>query len=149
MAYIETLPSLICGLLLAIKDLRHFLVPRTWVAIGSINQLAVFVLVAIIRRDPAEALLPLCYAIFTTTVQFVLYRFRQGTFGLGDVTASFMISQAVGAFGLMSYLFWWLIMGALGILWIVLWQVLHGVGRFTKAPFVPVIVVSAVIASLL
>lgn len=149
MAYIETLPSLICGLLLAIKDLRHFLVPRTWVAIGSTSQLAVFMLVAVIRRDPAEALLPLCYEILTATVQFALFQFRQGTFGLGDVTASFTVSQAVGAFGLMSYLVWWLVMSGLGILWIALWQVLNGVSKSTRAPFVPVIVISAIIASLL
>ncbi|MBB2954910.1 prepilin signal peptidase PulO-like enzyme (type II secretory pathway) [Bifidobacterium commune] len=149
MAYIETLPSLICGLLLAIKDLRHFLVPRTWVAIGSMSQFAVFVLVAVIRCDPAEAFLPLCYAILTATVQFVLSRFRQETFGLGDVTASFMMAQAVGAFGLMAYLFWWLIMSGLGILWIAFWQVMHSVSKATKAPFVPVIVISAIIASLL
>lgn len=149
MAYIETLPSLICGLFLAIKDIRHFLVPRAWVAIGTLSQLAVFALVGVIRRDPTEVYLPLCYAIFTSVIQFALFRFKRGTFGLGDITASFMMSQAVGSFGLMPYLLWWFVMSALGILWIALWRLLHSAEEPTKAPFVPVIVTSAIIASLL
>ncbi|WEV64743.1 prepilin peptidase [Bifidobacterium sp. ESL0732] len=151
MAYIAVLPSLIFGLALAVEDIRRFRVPRTWVAIGVLIQLAVFLALAIVERNPAKALLPLGYALLSAAIQFLLSRFKPGALGFGDVTASFLIGLAVGSFDLMPYLYWWLLMGVLGLLWIHLYPKLahHSSANSRKAPFVPVITASAIIAILL
>ncbi|WEV47500.1 prepilin peptidase [Bifidobacterium sp. ESL0690] len=148
MAYIAALPSLICGLALVVEDIRHFRVPRTWVAIGVLTQLAVFLALSIIERNPAKVLLPLLYALLSAAIQFLLSRIKPGALGFGDVTASFLVGLAVGSFGLMPYLYWWLLMGALGLLWIPVYPKLIK-NSSHKAPFVPVIVASAIIAILL
>ncbi|WEV68665.1 prepilin peptidase [Bifidobacterium sp. ESL0775] len=151
MAYIAVLPSLICGLALAVEDIRRFRVPRTWVALGVLIQLAVFLALALIERNPVKVLLPLGYALLSAVIQFVLSRLKPGALGFGDVTTSFLIGLAIGSFGLMPYLYWWLLMGALGLLWIPLYPQLAKLSSSpsSKAPFVPVIVPSAIIAVLL
>ncbi|WEV52356.1 peptidase A24 [Bifidobacterium sp. ESL0704] len=152
MAYIAALPSLICGLALALEDIRRFRVPRAWVALGVLIQLAVFLGLAIVERNPAKALLPLGYALLSAFIQFLLSRLKPGALGFGDVTASFLDGLAVGSFGLMPYLYWWLLMGVLGLLWILLWPKIAkplSPTHSSKAPFVPVIVFAGIIAALL
>lgn len=151
MAYIAALPSLICGLALVIEDIRRFRVPRAWVAIGVLTQLAVFLALSIIERNPAKVLLPLGYAVLSAAIQFMLSRLKPGALGFGDVTTSFLVGLAVGSFGLMPYLYWWLAMGVLGLLWIPLYPKLtqRSPANSRKAPFVPVIVFSSIIAVLL
>lgn len=145
MAYIAVLPSLICGLALALEDIRHFRVPRMWVAAGTLIQLMVFLAFSIIEHNPAKVLLPLGYAVLSAAIQFLLSQLKPGALGFGDVTASLLVGLAVGSFGLMPYLYWWLLMGALGLLWIFLWSKLVN-HRISKVPFVPVIILSAIIA---
>ncbi|WEV74707.1 peptidase A24 [Bifidobacterium sp. ESL0798] len=148
MAYIAALPSLICGLALALEDIRRFHVPRAWVALGVLIQLAVFLALSIVEHNPAKTLLPLGYAALSAAIQYLLSRLKPGALGFGDVTASFLAGLTVGSFGLMPYLYWWLLMGALGLLWILLWPKLAK-SSSPKAPFVPVIVLAAIIAVLL
>ncbi|MDF7665151.1 peptidase A24 [Bifidobacterium sp. ESL0745] len=156
MAYIAVLPSLICGLALALEDIRRFRVPRTWVATGVLTQLAVFLAFSVFEHNPAKVLLPLGYALFSAAIQFLLSRLKPGALGFGDVTASFLTGLAIGSFGLMPYLYWWLLMGVLGLLWIPLYPKLvkpstskPSSSPSSKAPFVPVIVTSAIIAAFL
>ncbi|MDF7641555.1 peptidase A24 [Bifidobacterium sp. ESL0784] len=149
MAYIAVLPSLICGLTLVIEDIRRFRVPRTWVALGALIQLAIFLALSIVEHNPAKILLPLGYAALSAAIQYLLSRLKPGALGFGDVTASFLTGFAVGSFGLMPYLYWWLLMGALGLLWIPLYPKLAKPTNSRKAPFVPVIVFAGIIASLL
>ncbi|WEV42574.1 peptidase A24 [Bifidobacterium sp. ESL0682] len=145
MAYIAVFPSLICGLMLVVEDIRRLRVPRTWVAFGTLIQFVVFLILAIVECNPAKVLLPLGYAALSAAIQFLLSRLKPGALGFGDVTASFLTGLAVGSFGLMSYLYWWLFMGALGLLWIFIWPRFVNNGA-RKAPFAPVIVFSAIAA---
>ncbi|WEV59795.1 peptidase A24 [Bifidobacterium sp. ESL0728] len=151
MAYIAALPSLICGLALVVEDIRRFRVPRTWVTLGVLAQFAVFLAFSIIERNPAKVLFPLGYAALSAAIQFLLSRLKPGALGFGDVTASFLAGLAVGSFGLMSYLYWWLLMSTIGLLWIHLYPKFVETSSTNphKAPFVPVIVTSAIIATFL
>ncbi|WEV65141.1 peptidase A24 [Bifidobacterium sp. ESL0764] len=152
MAYIAALPSLLCGLALVVEDIRRFRVPRTWVLLGVLSQFAVFLVLAIVERNPAKVLMPLGYALLSAAIQFLLSRLKPGALGFGDVTASFLVGLAVGSFGLMLYLYWWLTMGALGLLWLLLWPRIVKPSFPTnspKAPFVPVIVFAGILAALL
>ncbi|WEV68184.1 prepilin peptidase [Bifidobacterium sp. ESL0769] len=148
MAYIAALPSLICGLALVVEDIRRFRVPRTWVVTGVLIQLVFFIALSIIERNPAKVLLPLGYALLSAAIQFLLSRLKPGALGFGDVTTSFLVGLAVGSFGLMPYLYWWLLMGALGLLWIPLYPKLIKHSSH-KAPFVPIIVFAGIIATLI
>lgn len=142
MYYLLVLPSLLCGLILSREDARTHTVPRLWVLAGFLVQLAVLAVAAGLTHDIRLAALPPCYGLAAGAIQLLLAHIKRGTLGFGDVTATAMAGQAVGVFGLETFLIWWLMMGVLGLFWTGMWNA-HGV---RKAAFVPVIVCSAAIA---
>ncbi|KFJ02987.1 prepilin peptidase [Bifidobacterium subtile] len=152
MSYFAMLPSLLCGILLAIEDLRTRRVPRIWVAFGMVTQCAAFIIYGASHGRPWGFLAALSYAVAAALLQWLLSSLRPGSLGFGDVTCAALVGQAVGWLGLMAFLSWWLLMGVVGLLWIGGW---HVRSRFShapapiRAPFVPVIVISGVCAALL
>ncbi|PLS26484.1 prepilin peptidase [Bifidobacterium parmae] len=152
MPYLYCLPGLICGVALAVEDVRRRRVPRTWVAVGCGSQLAADFAWAAMSNDFFTVLQALLFTVLCAGVQLLLALAKPGALGLGDVTAMLPPGLAVGAYGLIHVAFWWLAMGVLGIVFVALWTRLdpqRGTPCAGKAPFVPVIVVSGVIAVLL
>ncbi|MBW3079999.1 prepilin peptidase [Bifidobacterium saguinibicoloris] len=151
MPYLYCLPGLICGLALAAEDVRRRRVPRTWVAAGCLVQLAADVVWAVMANDFFVVLQAMLFAVLCAGVQLLLALAKPGAVGLGDVTAMLPLGLAVGAYGLFHVVTWWVCLGLLGFLFVALWTRFdpqrHG-AYAGKVPFVPVIVVSAVVAVL-
>ncbi|KFI97367.1 prepilin peptidase [Bifidobacterium stellenboschense] len=152
MPYLYCLPGLICGIALAVEDVRRRRVPRAWVAAGCGSQLAADLVWAAMANDFFTVLQALLFTALCAGVQLLLALARPGALGLGDVTAMLPLGLAVGAYGLIHVAVWWLAMGVLGIVFVALWTRLdpqRGTPYAGRTPFVPVIVVSGVIAVLL
>ncbi|WP_163226851.1 hypothetical protein [Bifidobacterium choloepi] len=162
-------PSLLCGLAVAASDIRRRLVPRRWIAAGVACQLIVLLVVALADTPAgttettaigvaegdasgvtgtilATVLVPACWGVAAGLLQWMLALARPGALGFGDVTASAMCGVAVGVFGAVVFARWWLLMGLLGLACLATW---HRVARSPGMPFVPVIVLSAVLSVVL
>lgn len=151
MPYLYCLPSLLCGLALAVEDVRRRRVPRAWVAVGCLAQLTADLVWAAIANDFFTVLQALLFAGLCAGVQLLLALARPGALGLGDVTAMLPLGLAVGAYGLLHVVLWWLAMGLLGLAFVPLWTRLDPQRRTPhagKVPFVPVIVAGALAAVL-
>lgn len=168
MTYLAVLPSLLCGLVLCGTDLRWRRVPRAVVAVGVMFQVVVFALPVISGGYAWPAVVNAAYGVLAGSIQFTLALARPGSLGFGDVTASILIGQAVGSFGINIFVLWWLVMGGGGLVWLRLWSRWPwlrsmctardptmdsgGVPPDTppkppgSAPFVPVIVTAGIIA---
>lgn len=149
MPYLYCLPGLLCGLALAVEDMRRRRVPRVWVAAGCGVQLAADLLWAAMANDFFMLLEALLFTALCFCVQLLLALAKPGALGLGDVTAMLPLGLAVGAYGLVHVAAWWLAMGVLGLAFVAAWT------RFDpqratpyagRVPFVPVIVAAAVVA---
>lgn len=147
MDYLLALPSLLCGIALSLEDIRTRSVPRSWVLAGVSLQFVVLTMAAFVFNEARLALLPPCYGLSAALIQYALSSMAHGSLGFGDVTASAMIGQAVGVFGMEAFLLWWTIMAVIGLSSI-------GLRRATKVkdtamPFVPVLFISALMAVIL
>ena len=131
-------------------DLRRRTVPRRLVAAGIAAQLAVWRLLAWTGADPASPLRAAAGLVCGSGVQLVLALVRPGALGFGDVTASALVGCVVGAFGAVTFVRWWLLMGVCGLLWLAIWPryAKRRPGVDARAPFVPVIVAAGVFAVL-
>lgn len=145
------LPSLICGLAMSFEDVRRRRVPRLWVALGALAQLVALLGWAVVANSFFTLIQALLFAGLCAVLQLALALIRPGALGLGDVTATAVMGLAVGAYGLSAVVVWWLFMGAMGLAFLTLWTRFDP-QRHTryrgKAPFAPVIVISAVLAVL-
>ena len=151
MSCLALLPSLVCGTALCVEDVRRRRVPRVWVALGCVGQLAADVVAALLDNDLSLVPQALLFALLAAVLQCALALARPGALGFGDVTCTLMTGLGVGLAGFTAMLVWWLAMGALGAAWMALWI------RFDpqsdtpyagKVPFVPVIVVAGLLAAL-
>lgn len=146
MTYLLALPSLLCGLAVAVEDVRSRRVPRHWIAAGCAAQLLVLVIVAVAGGEYALPLRAAGFAAASAALQCALALCRPGALGFGDVTCTLMMGVAVGAHGLDGVLAWWLAMGVLGMAWIAAWR-RFGFQRGTpRIPFAPAIVAAAAVA---
>jgi leader peptidase (prepilin peptidase)/N-methyltransferase len=153
MAYFCLLPSLICGCLLSVEDILTRRVPRSWVVAGMLTQCTALIAYGIGSGRPWGFVVALSYALLAAAMQLALSYLRPDSLGLGDVTSTAMAAQAVGWFGFVVFVQWWLIMGVGGLLWIVCWHCLARsrkpkrgplAAKWHSIPFVPVIVISAI-----
>ncbi|KFJ05948.1 peptidase A24A, prepilin type IV [Bifidobacterium tsurumiense] len=157
MAYIAVSPSLLCGLALCYYDLRTRTVPRIWVCIGVLVQLVVFLSTTVMPAFHAgSATLPrlamtLLLASISVSVQLALALCKPGALGLGDVTCTGLIALAVGWFGLLTIVTWWVFMGFIGLFWMLAWPRFphNDTAYASRVPFVPVIVTAAFCALLI
>ena len=65
------------------------------------------------------------------------------------MTVTLLMGLAVGTAGLWGVVVWWLAMGVLGLVWMLLWRRFDWQGDTPyagKVPFAPVIVVAATVA---
>nr|WP_125979180.1 peptidase A24 [Bifidobacterium goeldii] len=150
MVYLMLLPGLICGLALCVEDMRARRIPRLWVALGFVAQIATIAAYAIAVNDMFIIVQALLFAILSTLIQLGLAMIKPGSLGFGDVTCMIVIGLAPGMFGLTAVVMWWLSMGALGILWLAIWphvsKHVHSTRLRKKTPFAPVIVLAAIVA---
>ena len=151
MSCLALTPSLICGIAVAAEDVRRRRVPRAWIALGCVGQLAADLVVALLSNDLFLVVQALLFALLAAVLQCALALARPGALGFGDVTCTLMTGLGVGLAGFTAMLVWWLAMGLLGLAWMALWI------RFDpqsdtpyagKVPFVPVIVVAGLLAVL-
>lgn len=134
---------------MCVEDVRHRRVPRAWVAAGSLAQLLALIVAAVVGNNAFVILQSLLFALLCAAVQGALALIRPGALGFGDVTCTFVVGLAVGMFGLLAVVWWWLAMGVFGLLWMAGWQRFDPQKRTPyrgKVPFVPVIVIAAVAA---
>ena len=80
----------------------------------------------------------LLLGIGSALLQLILALIKPGHLGFGDVTCTLLIGLGVGRFGITATACWWLFMGAIGLLLLV---IQHGRGK-DSIPFAPAIVVS-------
>lgn len=150
MPYLFTLPGLLCGLALSIEDVRCRRVPVRWVLCGALLQLATDCAYGVVSNDLFVVLQALLFTVLCCLVQFALALMVPKSLGFGDVTALVPMGLAVGLFGLLPVLVWWVAMGVLGIAWIALWMRFdpqrNSPAYAGKVPYVPVILVGAAVA---
>lgn len=142
MSCLVLLPSLLCGVAVCVSDVRSRRVPRTWVAAGYAAQLLALLVWAVLANRLFDVMIAVVISLGAALLQLLLSLVVPGALGFGDVTATLMAGLAVGSAGWLAVLYWWLAMGALGLAAI-------GLGRrfgHRDVPFVPVIVLAAVIA---
>ncbi|PLS24145.1 peptidase A24 [Bifidobacterium imperatoris] len=151
MPYLFTLPGLLCELALSIEDMRVRRVPLPWVAIGALVQLIAVLVYAVMTNDLFVLLQTLLFTVLCCLIQFALALIVPRSLGFGDVTALVPVGLAVGMFGLFTIVLWWLAMGICGLIWIGCWTKLsHPQSAYAgKVPYVPVILVAAIIALML
>ena len=75
-------------------------------------------------------------------------KIKPGALGLGDASATFVLTLSVGWFSWMAMLYWWIAVGLIGLIYL-------GVMKARKAPtsvafpFVPVLTAATVVVILL
>ncbi|MBT1161328.1 MULTISPECIES: prepilin peptidase [Bifidobacterium] len=150
MPYLALLPSLICGLAVSVEDVRHRRVPRAWIAVGVLTQLAANVVYALAINSLFVAVQALLFAAVAAVLQCLLALAKPGALGFGDVTCTLAVGLGVGLLGLTAMVIWWLAMGLVGLAWMTIWI------RFDpqsdtpyagKVPFAPVIVIAGLLAA--
>ena len=149
MGYLVALPSLLCGLAVSVEDIRCRRVPRRWIAVGCLLQLAATLVYALVANDLFAVMQSALFAVLCALVQCGLALIKPGALGFGDVTMTLMMGLAVGMTGLTGVVCWWLAMGVLGLVWMLLWRRFDWQGDTPyagKVPFAPVIVVAATVA---
>ena len=151
MGYLVALPSLLCGLAISVEDIRCRRVPRLWVAVGCLLQLVALIVAALLGNDLFLVLQAALFAVLCAAVQCGLALVRPGALGFGDVTVTLLMGLAVGTAGLWGVVVWWLAMGVLGLVWMLLWRQFDWQGDTPyagKVPFAPVIVVAGAVTIL-
>ncbi|MBT1163621.1 prepilin peptidase [Bifidobacterium felsineum] len=149
MAYLFTLPGLLCELALSIEDMRTRRVPWPWVASGALLQLIAVFIYGVMTNDLFAFLQALLFTVLCCLIQCALALIVPRSLGFGDVTALVPIGLAVGMFGLSPVVIWWLAMGVCGLIWIGCWTKFtasNASAHTGKVPYVPVIFMSAIIA---
>lgn len=148
MSYFYYLPSLLCGIALSISDIMTRRIPRLWVALGLAFQL-VTIFLWDIQHPRVYMLSASCIgALLAAGLQYMLALVRPGALGLGDVTACALAGSAVGTRGIDAFVLWWILMGCLGLVELIVWRILiraHPTWD-KRMPFVPVIILAAIIS---
>lgn len=149
MPYLFCIPGLLCGLALAIEDIRCRRIPLRWVIAGSVLELIAVIACGVMDNDLFVIVQAILFAALCSMVQLALAMAVPRAMGMGDVTAMLPMGLSLGLLGLIPVVTWWLAMGITGLGWIAMWT--HwDPQRHTvyagKVPYAPVIVVGALIA---
>ena len=146
MWYMICLPSLLCGLAISVEDIRSRRIPRTWIATGCTAQIIVNLIYALSINTLYLALQAILFAVLSAVLQCALALVKPGSLGFGDVTATLLMGLAVGMFGLFAVVFWWLAIGVVGLLWLVLcFDPQKHTAYAGKTPFAPALVAAGAI----
>lgn len=147
------LPTLTCLISVCATDIKSRVVPRLWVVIAGIFQSFANLIYSIILFRNISVLI---FGWISCVIIFVIYWgmrkiSAKNAIGFGDVTSASMIAQALILFGFDCLIYWFALIGAVGLLWLLLWKIYCKICSPINAsiPFVPVEAISAILAALL
>lgn len=150
---LSVLPTLTCLISVCVTDIKSRVVPRLWVVIAGIFQSFANLIYSIILFRNSSVLI---FGWISCVIIFVIYWSMRkisakNAIGFGDVTSASMIAQALVLFGFDCLIYWFTLVGAVGLLWLLLWKIYCKICSPTNAsmPFVPVEAISAILAALL
>lgn len=150
---ISALPTLACLISVCATDIKSRVVPRLWVVIALIFQSFANLIYSIILFENISVLI---FGWLSCVIIFAIYWIirkisAKNAIGFGDITSAAMIAQALVLFGFDSLIYWFALVGVVGLLWLLAWKIYCKIRMPTNAsiPFVPVEAISAIIAALL
>lgn len=150
---ISALPTLACLISVCATDIKSRVVPRLWVVVALIFQSFANLIYSIILFENISVLI---FGWLSCVIIFAIYWIMRkisakNAIGFGDITSAAMIAQALVLFGFDSLIYWFALVGVVGLLWLLAWKIYCKIRMPTNAsiPFVPVEAISAIIAALL
>lgn len=150
---ISALPTLACLISVCATDIKSRVVPRLWVVVALIFQSFANLIYSIILFENISVLI---FGWLSCVIIFAIYWIirkisAKNAIGFGDITSAAMIAQALVLFGFDSLIYWFALVGAVGLLWLLAWKIYCKIRVATNAsiPFVPVEAISAILAALL
>lgn len=150
---LSVLPTLTCLISVCTTDIKSRVVPRLWVVIAGIFQSFANLIYSVILFRNISVLI---FGWISCVIIFVIYWSMRkisakNAIGFGDVTSASMIAQALVLFGFYCLIYWFALVGAVGLLWLLLWKIYCKICSPINAsiPFVPVEAISAILAALL
>lgn len=150
---ISALPTLACLISVCATDIKSRVVPRLWVVIALIFQSFANLIYSIILFENISVLI---FGWLSCVIIFAIYWIirkisAKNAIGFGDITSAAMIAQALVLFGFDSLIYWFALVGVVGLLWLLAWKIYCKIRVPTNAsiPFVPVEAISAILAALL
>lgn len=150
---LSVLPTLTCLISVCATDIKSRVVPRLWVVIVGIFQSFANLIYSVILFRNISVLI---FGWISCVIIFVIYWSMRkisakNAIGFGDVTSASMIAQALVLFGFYCLIYWFALVGAVGLLWLLLWKIYCKICSPINAsiPFVPVEAISAILAALL
>jgi leader peptidase (prepilin peptidase)/N-methyltransferase len=128
MHYLSLFPSLIAALYLSVHDVRTRTVPRRAVLLALATQTVVFAgLISWRTAFPLHSLeiptdwtwthlaVALLLALVCGLIQLTLALIRPGSLGMGDVTATVLLTAGISMYGgFLGVCLWWLMLGICG-----------------------------------
>lgn len=150
---ISALPTLVCLISVCATDIKSRVVPRLWVVIALIFQSFANLIYSIILFENISVLI---FGWLSCLIIFAIYWIMRkisakNAIGFGDITSAAMIAQALVLFGFDSLIYWFALVGVVGLLWLLAWKIYCKIRISTNAsiPFVPVEAISAILAALM
>ena len=150
---ISALPTLVCLISVCVTDIRSRIVQRLWVVVALIFQSFANLIYSIILFENISVLI---FGWLSCVIIFAIYWIMRkisakNAIGFGDITSAAMIAQALVLFGFDSLIYWFALVGAVGLLWLLAWKIYCKIRVPNNAsiPFVPVEAISAILAALL
>lgn len=150
---ISALPTLACLISVCATDIKSRVVPRLWVVVALIFQSFANLIYSIILFENISVLI---FGWLSCVIIFAIYWIirkisAKNAIGFGDITSASMIAQALVLFGFDSLIYWFALVGVVGLLWLLAWKIYCKIRMPTNAsiPFVPVEAISAILAALL
>ena len=145
---------------MSIPDVRSRVIPRILSAAGILLQCVSFIVEWIViptSRVHSMILTALLICFVCTVVQLFLTLVKPGSLGMGDVTATVLLTLGIGRFGWTCALLLWLFSGLLGLLGLLILNIINKVYKEKGAsrskssqslPFAPFLTIAAFLAIL-
>lgn len=150
---ISALPTLVCLVAVCATDIKSRVVPRLWIIIAGLFQSLANLICSVILFENIRLLIfGWISCVFVFAIYWIMRKIApQNSIGFGDVTSAAMIAQALVLFGFDCLIYWFALVGLVGLVWLLLWKIYCKIFLPTNAsiPFVPVEAISAILAALL
>ena len=150
---ISVLPTLACSVSVCVTDIKSRVVPRLWIIIAIfVQSLANLIYSIILFGNISLLIFGWISCVFVFAIYWIMRKIApQNSLGFGDVTSAAMIAQALILFGFDCLIYWFALVGIVGLVWLLLWKIYCKIFSATNAsiPFVPIEAISAILAALL
>lgn len=150
---LSALPTLTCLISVCITDIKSRVVPRLWIIIAIfVQSLANLIYSIILFGNISLLIFGWISCVFAFAIYWIMRKIApQNSLGFGDVTSAAMIAQALILFGFDCLIYWFALVGIIGLVWLLLWKIYCKIFSATNAsiPFVPIEAISAILAALL